>query len=40
MATEFSFEALEAPLPPTPAAPHADGAVLDPVVGLLARPVA
>jgi flagellar assembly protein FliH len=36
MAAEFSFEALEAPLPAV--SPHeADGAVLDPVVGLLAR---
>ena len=36
MATEFSFEALEAPLPA--ASGHMDdGAVLDPVVGLLAR---
>jgi flagellar biosynthesis/type III secretory pathway protein FliH len=34
--TEFSFEALEAPLPAAPE--HlADGAVLDPVVSLLAR---
>ena len=37
MATEFSFEALEAPLPGVSAGQIADGAVLDPVVGLLAR---
>jgi flagellar assembly protein FliH len=36
MATEFSFEALEAPLPAV-SSHEADGAVLDPVVGLLAR---
>jgi flagellar assembly protein FliH len=34
--TEFSFEALEASLPSAPDA-YADGATLDPVVGLLAR---
>ena len=34
MATEFSFEALEAPLPVLDVS---DGATLDPVVGLLAR---
>jgi flagellar assembly protein FliH len=34
MATEFSFDALEAPVPEPV---HDDGALLDPVVGLLAR---
>src|SRR5687767_9982885 len=36
MATEFSFEALEAPVPQA-ASPFDDGTTLDPVVGLLAR---